>query len=420
MSPIMIDLREPIQTTDDLPRLQAVLVQQIVGEPFLFARLSYADELVLHFGTPREYTLPRCGKRMEGSHILSVRGSAWLLKSGTSPLAAWNGSFPEDFPEPTGERLRTKSLEGGALVTTDARVVATGLFALAKAGGHGLEVRLSDDSRLVVFPTPAEPDQPGDTDLPELADWELLSPGGLLKVGPGHKWEYSPLPRDKSQGGWLPEPLDRLGLIGGVTETGDRITETDSQFAEDTANRDKSRKLYGMVIPENIQAPLPSGYGSSPLSILETCGGANDIHTIEFANQKATIYTKFYPQFAQVVGVEDLGDPYSRVIFAFSIPPDLCDTPLSELSGLEIVERFAEKFGFPIVIGEERRKFFLKREIALPKPVQFLPQPPTVFHIECGIDEAPHLKGFFFSINNAIPSITISFLFCIDALAKNP
>ena len=82
--------------------IQAVLLHQLVGEPFLFARPSYADELVDSSGPPRIHAAS-IRERTEGSHGLSVRGSAWLLKSGKKPLAAWDGG-----------RRRTASLSHGA------------------------------------------------------------------------------------------------------------------------------------------------------------------------------------------------------------------------------------------------------------------------------------------------------------------
>ena len=42
---------------DDLPGLQANLAE-LVGEPFQFARISYGDELTLHFGDLGRPDLP--------------------------------------------------------------------------------------------------------------------------------------------------------------------------------------------------------------------------------------------------------------------------------------------------------------------------------------------------------------------------
>ena len=51
--------------------------------------------------------------------------------------------------------------------------------------GVVLKVTLSDGAVLEVLPVPSEL---GET----LSDWELLSPSGLLRVGPGLKWKIDP------------------------------------------------------------------------------------------------------------------------------------------------------------------------------------------------------------------------------------
>lgn len=46
---------------DNLSDLQVYLAQ-LVGEPFRFARVSYGDELTLHFGDLRPSRSPKVGK----------------------------------------------------------------------------------------------------------------------------------------------------------------------------------------------------------------------------------------------------------------------------------------------------------------------------------------------------------------------
>src|SRR5687768_14011300 len=69
-----------------LPELRAHLLQ-LVGEPYLLARMSYGDELTLHFGSRREAKQRRLRAAgvAYGSYILSARASAWLLKPGSLP-----------------------------------------------------------------------------------------------------------------------------------------------------------------------------------------------------------------------------------------------------------------------------------------------------------------------------------------------
>ena len=65
-------------------------------------------------------------------------------------------------------------------------------FVIEPVGAIGLQLRLSDGSTVAILPTIQEPDEPGDEGLPEIADWDLLSPRGLLNVGPGLDWSFEP------------------------------------------------------------------------------------------------------------------------------------------------------------------------------------------------------------------------------------
>lgn len=193
MTATLIDLRNPHQASDDLPGLRAVLAQQLTGEPFLFAAAGYADEMVLHFGRPREYSLPKFGKQVEGSHVLSLRGSAWLLKSGPWPLAVGAGLVPPEMPTSFGQKVKAEDLKPGVFVEEGARVVGATPFLFRPAGGFGLQLFLSDGSQLTVIPTPDEGEG-------ELTDWELISPHGVLRIGPGPKWGYEPTETEPNTG----------------------------------------------------------------------------------------------------------------------------------------------------------------------------------------------------------------------------
>jgi hypothetical protein len=187
-----IDLRTPHKNQDDLPGLQALLAAQLVGEIYLSAGLGYADELRMHFGTPREYTLPRFGKRTAGSHVLSLRGSAWVLKPGQWDMAIMSGLIPGNVPPAFGQPLSREDWASGAFAEPGSPVHRATPFLHVPVGGIGLQLILSNGTQLTVFPTSPEPDQPGDENLPPLADWELLTPRGFLRVGPGTGWEYEP------------------------------------------------------------------------------------------------------------------------------------------------------------------------------------------------------------------------------------
>ncbi len=66
MTATLIDLRKPRPQPNDLPSLRAALVQQLVGEAFLFGRMAYAEELVLHFGTPASTRSPGLESERKG------------------------------------------------------------------------------------------------------------------------------------------------------------------------------------------------------------------------------------------------------------------------------------------------------------------------------------------------------------------
>ena len=95
----LIDLRCPKKSSHvDLPGLQAYLAQ-LVSEPFRFARVSYGDELTLHFGVLRPARSPKRKHKSYGAYILGLRASPWILKSGSERLVvAADGVIPASPP----------------------------------------------------------------------------------------------------------------------------------------------------------------------------------------------------------------------------------------------------------------------------------------------------------------------------------
>lgn len=186
MTANLIDLRQARKPApDDLPGLQAYLAQ-LVGEPFRFARVSYGDELTLHFGDLRPARSPKLPKHLYGAYILGLRGSPWILKPGSEPLVLTAG-----LPA-VGTPLDKEGLEAGRYIAVDSLVLSAVPFVAQPVNGYGLQLRMADGATLLVVPSQPEPEAPGDELLPELADWELISPRGLLSAGPGPKWSFEP------------------------------------------------------------------------------------------------------------------------------------------------------------------------------------------------------------------------------------
>lgn len=196
----LIDLRQAQkQSADDLPGLHAYLAP-LVGEPFRFARVSYGDELTLHFGDLRPAKSPKLKKQLYGAYLLGLRGSPWILKSGSAAQLLTAGVLTPPGPNGLGKPLRKEELESGEFIEPESRVMAATPFVVKSVNGFGLELRMSDGSVLLILPTIPEPDEPDEQGLPELADWEILFPRGLLSAGPGLKWSFEPSAASSSPG----------------------------------------------------------------------------------------------------------------------------------------------------------------------------------------------------------------------------
>src|SRR5262245_24407795 len=69
--------------TDDLVGLGEKLLP-LLRQPSRFLRVSYGDELTLHFGDLRDARSPKLAGKPYGAFVLGLRASFWTLSSGTS------------------------------------------------------------------------------------------------------------------------------------------------------------------------------------------------------------------------------------------------------------------------------------------------------------------------------------------------
>jgi len=182
---------------DDLADLQTYLAQ-LVGEPFRFVRVSYGDELTLHFGDLRPSRSPKLKGLAYGAYVVGVRGSSWLLKSGLKPVVLAAGLDLGNLPTELDKPLAKEELETIPLVQPEARVLSVKPFVVQPVNGFGLEIRASDGSTVLLLPSMSDAEEPDDEGLPPLADWELSSPTGLLSAGPGLVWSFKPFSRSSS------------------------------------------------------------------------------------------------------------------------------------------------------------------------------------------------------------------------------
>lgn len=186
--------------SEDIRGLRAYL-SQLIGEPFLFVRESYGDELTFHFG--REVASPPIRGRSfsEGTYILNPRASIWSAKS-----AAWDAFLCGDAIPSTAATLVTLGdLERTPPITIGDRIDGVEVRVVSGIGIE-LALRFGDDSVLWVQPC-LDPDDP----TRDLADWELFTPyQHWIKAGPGVIWEYAESDRIPGSSSTPLRPLDRL------------------------------------------------------------------------------------------------------------------------------------------------------------------------------------------------------------------
>ena len=169
----------------DLSAIRDTLTKWLVGRPYLFSREAYQAELTVHFGDRRPYSSPKMADKSRGTHVLSVRASAWMLQSGTRPVMVSHGLAPlgSDGQPRTGQAINPAVLESGNFVASGATVERAEPLEVQgdPLGRIALTVRLTDGTLLTILPSATDPTE-------TLSDWELLTPDGVLRVGPGFRF----------------------------------------------------------------------------------------------------------------------------------------------------------------------------------------------------------------------------------------
>lgn len=191
------EIQEPVE--GDLGVLKLYL-QQIVGQPFLFFRESYGDELTIHLGHPKERKSLRLKNRVRGSYVVTVRGSLWTMVAAETGMLILSDP-PKELNGAALTKLSFNELQQTPLLSRDANVVwATPFDDLS--GGIALALGFSDHSRFIIRPASQHSDEVSseDGELPEIADWEIYTPiGRYLRVGPGQKWAYLPSTKESNE-----------------------------------------------------------------------------------------------------------------------------------------------------------------------------------------------------------------------------
>lgn len=164
--------------------LKGLLKSGLVGQPFLFARFTYGDELTLHFGESGFHTYPKTKDIPVGSHCLGVRASNWSV---TTPS---RGNYYSWDP-PRGVKPRdlavtiTSAVGPGSLVLLALPLMTVESMPAPNLAWAACALRLYvGDAELTVYPAKSSDPEVGPPEFP-LDDWDLLSPKAFMSVGPG-------------------------------------------------------------------------------------------------------------------------------------------------------------------------------------------------------------------------------------------
>ena len=172
-------------------------LRELEGQPFLFLRFSYGDELNLHFGEEKPYRSKAMTGLVKGSHILSTRASKWHLSGlfGTRPL---------DFATPRGvrENERKEELERAGALLRGTQIKSVQAFRELPDGRHqsclsvtfglipGAPLARVSYAKLTIE---APEEKKGSLAREAVPIWELLIPKGHLVMKSNGRWCFSPL-----------------------------------------------------------------------------------------------------------------------------------------------------------------------------------------------------------------------------------
>lgn len=186
----MVNLNTTRERSSDALELRAYL-QQLVGQPLLFIRFSYGDELTLHFGQPLKYKSSKLANLSRGSYIIGARASFWLLRTHV-PAAVVIGTSSASRLWSKHKSLTPEDVEESDFLRPGTRIVTADPFALTTGTrspyGFGLSLLLEHGASLLVIPS--RPSRRNHR-RHRVADWEVFTPyDRYLAAGPGLFWSY--------------------------------------------------------------------------------------------------------------------------------------------------------------------------------------------------------------------------------------
>jgi len=173
-------------------------------------------------------------------------------------------------------------------------------------------------------------------------------------------------------------------------------------------------EVEAINVPEYIwKATKDGGFGFPGARVYDVLRAPTEAHQIHWKELLTTIYTRKLPGFVDTVGVAVTEqDSATFASFAFRAFDDLAKG-FAELSPLEIVTAFAERFGLTISVGAKSGKFFLREQFPLPTIILPGVREGQIFAIEKS--QLPHVMGSCVRIDK--PLVSIALAFCISTTA---
>jgi hypothetical protein len=196
----------------------------------------------------------------------------------------------------------------------------------------------------------------------------------------------------------FPDSVGRLG----------RLERMDALVPPEAAAIEQTKFLESIKIPQPIWADPPIGLGFPQIRFFEVIANPSDIHVITWKGMTATIYARRSKSHADIVCLRD-----NHASIAFRVFPDLCDTPLPDLLPQEIIQKLADRFGFTLIIGAERGKFFLEKEC--PGPTIIVPAGPIIIDSPPG---KPLVGTLMYKHEPPVLNVALAFAIDLDAYGK--
>ena len=169
--------------------------------------------------------------------------------------------------------------------------------------------------------------------------------------------------------------------------------------------------LESIQISESAWADPPNGFGFPAKRVFDVIEHKTNLSKLKWIDLNAAIYAKLSPSgFVDVVCMEEVNQK-NLVSLAIRVFPDLCDKNLGELTPLEIVEEFTERFGLPMYVGSLRGKFILEKEVPIPRLIVPGTPPNQFINIE-NPENVSCVCGFM--LNVIPPKLRIAMACCIN------